>query len=188
VFTEAEVQELIKERVDRLNAKYAGFDAAQQELAQLRDEKAKREEAEKTERQKEVERAVKDREKALLTQFDGEKRSWQVERAIERELNAAGISDPDVARLLVGDLAVTEAGQAKEKVAALLAAKPYLKPASNQGQPPQGAGGAPAAGASTGQTRMRTTKARIQELNAQGKWYGSPEQKAYLANLLDVTD
>ena len=186
---QAHVDHIVTERLGRERAKYADYDATKQRLAELEAEKDKREEAEKSERQKEIERVVKEREKALNSQFENERKKWQLEIAVERELQAQGITDPDVRHLLVGEFAVTTLEEAKEKVTALLVAKSYLKSVSGSVTKPLGAGGTPAAGSISGAgMRMRVTSERIRELTLKKEWLKSEEKKAYDAGLLDIID
>ncbi len=183
---QALMNQKIKERLERVDSKYAGFDDLKREAEQLRLEKQEREEKEKTERQKEIDAAVKAHDKKLRDEFGTKERRLNLDRAIELEFIQQG-KDPELRHMLVGDFAVASPEDVKEKIDAFLAAKPYLNTQTMQkgiatgGSPNSPASPAPGA-------TLRVSRARILEMARTDTWVGSPEQKAEKQGLLDVID
>jgi len=185
-FTQEQLDAIVKDRLARERGKYADYDDLKGKLSALEQEKLDRMEAEKTERQKEIDAARKDERTKAGTEYGAQLNRAKLDAAIERELLKAG-ADPDGKLLMVGELEVKTPEEVNDKVAALLKAKPFL--VQKAGIQALGVGGTPQKDAGALASGMlRVTSARVQELTASRKWVGSEEQKAYEAGRLEVTD
>ncbi len=185
-FTQDDLNRVAAKTRSEVKAQYGDYELTKKELEDLRTEKAEREEREKTERQKEIDAAVKAHDKKLRDEFGTKERQLNLDRAIELEFMQLG-KDPALRHMLFGEFAVASAEEVKEKIAALLVAKPYLNAQTMQkgiatgGSPSSPTSSAPGA-------TVRTSRARINELRRTGTWVGSPEEKANKQGLLDVID
>jgi len=186
-FTQEQLDAIVRDRLARERGKYADYDDLKGKLAALESDKQAREDAEKTERQKELDTAIKAERKKADAEWETKLKQATLGSAIERELMKAG-ADPDGKLLMVGNYAIADESEVADKVAALLKDKPHLV-LNAQRQAALGAAGTPASGkGQSGSGRTTVTTGRLTELRNTGKWVGSAEQKAYERGLLDVTD
>ena len=182
-FTQEDIDRVAAKVRAEERAKYGDYNDTKAELARLKEEEEARAEAEKTERQKEIDAARKEERKATEKEWQAKLAARDREVAICDALRDAG-ADPDAGVLLRGQYEPESVEDIPAKVELLLKDKPHLVILKPGSVPAQGAAGSPS---STGKPGV-LTRARLEELRATGTWKDSEERKLYMAGKLALVD